>query len=80
MVKRAKLEEWEMFRAKIKKDSKDNQKLFHKVLKDMRGKRKANSRRITDRNEEVLIEPQDIVQRWKKYFMALLESSNGNGK
>lgn len=81
-VKEGKANEWEDFGAKMEEDSKQNQKLFYRVIKSMRNdEKKIKINTIKDDEGNVLMESEEIITRWKCYFEDVLSGRDiiGNG-
>lgn len=72
MIKEAKQKSWEEFGEKLEENSKENQKLFYKTLKNMRNKTETRAKSIKDRNGQLISDEKDIMDRWKEYFYELL--------
>lgn len=72
LVRESKQKSWMKFGEKLEHNSKENQKLFYKILKNLRNKESTDI--ITIRNEEgkILTEEKQIMTRWKEYFKKLL--------
>lgn len=70
----AKRKKWEEFGDKMETNSKDNQKLFFRVIKSMRGEKRVNSRAIKNEEGDILTEEVEIMNRWKEYFQKLLNT------
>lgn len=72
-VKEGKAREWENFGVKMEKDSTQNQKLFYRILKNMRDNvDKSKTNKIKDKQGNILIEEKDNIMRWKEHFMDVL--------
>lgn len=63
---------WKEFGDKLEKDSKGNQKLFYRVLKNLRKKDNTDAVTITNEHGDLLTEENQIMDRWKNYFEMLL--------
>ena len=72
MVKRAKQQSWEEFGERMETDRLGNQKLFYKVLKNLRKGKRYRNRFIKSEDGKVLDEEDDIMERWKRYFEDML--------
>uniref|UniRef100_A0A1Y1JWU5 Reverse transcriptase domain-containing protein n=1 Tax=Photinus pyralis TaxID=7054 RepID=A0A1Y1JWU5_PHOPY len=82
MVKQAKEQSWIKFGEKMETNSKENQKLFYKVLKNMRTGKQKQISSIMDKDGNILTEDDEIMDRWKEYFRDLLDhrSNEQNNK
>lgn len=76
LVKQSKQKTWEDFGNKLERDRKTNQKLFYRVLKNLRGDKKVNSLAITNEAGEILTKETEIMERWKQYFQSLLNEES----
>lgn len=74
LVKEAKEKSWEDFGTKLEKDSQGNQKLFYKVLKNLRSNKNPRTITIKNADGELLREEREIMGRWKEYFENLLNT------
>lgn len=72
LIKQSKQITWEDFGNKLERDGKSNQKLFYRVLKNLRGDKKIVSLAITNEAGEILTKETEIMERWKQYFQSLL--------
>ena len=72
-IKFVKNQKWEEFGIKIENDYKNNQKLFYRALKNMRGSKKKIINEIQNKEGEVLSETNEIIKRWGEYFQEMLE-------
>ncbi|XP_031358768.1 uncharacterized protein LOC116182371 [Photinus pyralis] len=72
MVLQSKQQTWEEFGRKIEADSKTNQKLFYKVLKNLRKDKHHTLKYVKAKDDSVLTEEKAIIERWKEYFEELL--------
>uniref|UniRef100_A0A1Y1M0F5 Reverse transcriptase domain-containing protein n=2 Tax=Photinus pyralis TaxID=7054 RepID=A0A1Y1M0F5_PHOPY len=72
MVLQSKQQTWEEFGRKIETDSKTNQKLFYKVLKNLRKDKHHTLKYVKAKDDSVLTEEKAIIERWKEYFEELL--------
>lgn len=78
-IKIAKAKEWEEFGTKMEKDSRTNQKLFYRVLKNMKNKgKKLGLRQIMDKEGKMITEDNKIMDRWKQYYQDILEGEEIN--
>lgn len=78
-VKEAKAKEWEDFGEKMENDSKSNQKLFYRVLKNMRSKGKTKViGNLKDREGRIITDIENILPRWREYFQEMLGSAEIN--
>ncbi|KAF2895520.1 hypothetical protein ILUMI_10658 [Ignelater luminosus] len=57
---------------KIEEDFEQDQKLFYRVLKNMRKESEFHSKQIKYKAAKVLQEERKIMERWREYFMILL--------
>lgn len=74
LVLAAKRKSWEEFGHKIEADYHSNQKLFYKVLKNLRsGNKNQTIKQIKSENGTILTTKEDTIKRWKEYFQSLLE-------
>lgn len=74
LVNSAKREAWEEFGEKMEKDSKNNQKLFYKVLKNLRNEKQNVNLGIKNNKGEILTDNNKIMERWREYFCSLLNT------
>lgn len=75
-VREAKQKTWKDFGEKLERDSKGNQKLFYKTLKNMRNKTEYDTVTVKSTDGTVLIEENQIMQRWQQYFEQLLNADS----
>lgn len=80
MVIDAKGKTWQDFGEKLEKNSRENQKLFYNVLKNLRKGKKPDSTLIKDNNGKVLSDPIEIMNRWRQYFQELLQTQGTNNE
>lgn len=80
LIKTAKNEQWEKFGEKMEQDSKTNQKLFYKALKNMRTEKHQDTYFIKNKNGAVITEEEEIIQRWKEYYQELLNAPKEDKK
>lgn len=80
LVKRAKQKSWEEFGEKMERDSKGNQKLFFKVLKNLRNGKQYRSKYMKAKDGRILKEDKDIIERWKEYFETILNRAQSNNR
>lgn len=78
LVMEAKRETWEEFGKKMEKDTKANQKLFYKILKNLRHGKQHEFRTIKTKDNRILTDEDDIMNRWKEYFTDLLNNNRQN--
>lgn len=74
MIVEAKKKSWEDYGHKLEEDSKGNQKLFYKILKELRQGKEKKDIYIKNTKGELLTEETEIIERWKQYFQDLLQS------
>lgn len=73
MVMEAKKKTWEEFGQKIEEDYHTNQKLFYKMLKNIRvGKQQQTIKHMKDKEGKILNGEKEIMERWEQYFKELL--------
>lgn len=72
MIASAKRRAWEEFGEKMERDSKGNQKLFFRVLKNLRRGKQGCMGRVRDRQGRIVNEEEEIMKRWREYFEELL--------
>jgi hypothetical protein len=72
MVREEKEASWIKFGEKMETNSKDNQKLFYKILKNTRNGKPRQSTTIKNKVGEIITEDEAIMERWKEYFQDLL--------
>ncbi|XP_066901303.1 uncharacterized protein [Halyomorpha halys] len=72
-VLEAKKKSWEDFGRKLEEKSKENQEVFYRVLKGMRGERPTSLKGIKDRNGDIIWRDELIMESWREYFQDLLE-------
>jgi hypothetical protein len=73
LVVEAKQEAWKVFGEKLEKDCNGNQKLFYRVLKNLRKNNKEELLTIKNEKGEIIMDEAEIMTRWKEYFIKLLE-------
>lgn len=79
IVAAAKEKSWIDFGNKMEEDSTGNQKLFYKVLKTLRtNKQPTQEIYIKNKNQEILTNKKDIMERWREYFKELLGHQKQN--
>lgn len=76
MITEAKKQTWVEFGEKMERDSKGNQKLFYKVMKNMRKTKNITNVNIKDEAGNILTEEERIMTRWKEYFRKLLNGED----
>ncbi|KAK4876570.1 hypothetical protein RN001_009076 [Aquatica leii] len=59
----------------MEEDSKRNQKLFYRVLKTLRKRKQQSLRQIKSKDNKILTDEKEIMERWKEYFQELLNTS-----
>lgn len=65
----------------MEEDSTGNQKLFYKVLKTLRtNKQTTQEIYIKNKNQEILTNGKDIMERWREYFKELLGHQRQNNE
>lgn len=72
IVKEEKEKSWKRFGEKLEENSKDNQKLFYKVLKNLRNKKTTRTSAIKNKEGNIITENEMVMQRWKEHFQELL--------
>lgn len=75
MIREAKEESWRRFGEKMERNSKENQKLFYKTLKNLRRKKGSQSTSIKGEDGQLLTEERQIMDRWRQHFEDLLKPS-----
>lgn len=80
LVKEAKTKNWEEFGKKMEKNSKENQKLFYKVLKNLRGTKEGEIKQIKTKDGKLLTCEDEIIDRWREHFEELLNPADGGKK
>lgn len=76
MIKKAKEDCWRKFGQKMERNSKENQKLFYKTLKNIREKKPAQKiATVKNKKGEIITGEKQIMERWKQHFEELLRSS-----
>lgn len=60
------------FGYKVEQDSKSNQKLFFRVLKNLRKGKNPRLEQIKDKQGHMFREQRDIMKSWREYFEELL--------
>lgn len=78
IVLESKQKTWKEFGDMLEKDSKSNQKLFYRVLKNFRNKKKVNFLTIKNKDGEIITNETKVMERWKEYFQQLLETRHEN--
>lgn len=54
-----------------------NRMLYHKTVKDVRGKKAGQTNRIRDKNGKLLIKGEEVIQIWIEYFEEEMASGGG---
>lgn len=72
LVAAAKEKSWIEFGNQMERDSKENQKLFYRVLKSFRKKRQESDIYIRDKKQKILTNEVEIMERWREYYQELL--------
>lgn len=80
MILQAKQLTWEEFGRKLEADSLVNQKLFYKVLKNLRKDKHCTLRQVRAKDGSIIIEENEIIERWKDYFRELLNPDEHDNK
>lgn len=75
MVNKAKQRSWEQFGEKMERDKYGNQKLFYKVLKNLRKDRHHKYPSIINKEGTTLTDMKEILARWREYFEDMLNTS-----
>jgi hypothetical protein len=80
LVIEAKKKSWEDFGRKMEKNKNENQKLFYRVLKNLKTAKQEQSiiNSIKTKEGEVLTEEHKIMERWKEHFKELLNPTKTN--
>lgn len=73
IVVKSKERSWKEFGDKLEGSSKGNQKLFYKILKNLRAGKLVKQIIISDANRGALSENNKIIQRWGECFQAELK-------
>ena len=73
LIKAEKGKSWEEFGNKMKENYSENQKLFYSTLKQLRQKKQVQLKNIKDKNGNIIIENEKIMERWREYFEDLTE-------
>lgn len=76
LVRESKQRTWTEFGEKLEQDCKGNQKLFYKVLKNLRAKKNTDITAIRNEQGDLITDEQQITERWKQYFEKLLNPWN----
>lgn len=71
-VKEEKQRSWEKFGQKLEEHSKDNQKLFYRAVKNLRGRKTVDMSTVKNVQGETLTNDADVMRRWREYFQELL--------
>lgn len=75
VVLAAKKKSWEEFGLRMESDYHTNNKLFYKMIKNLRlTNKKQNMKLIRNKEGVILTNENDIMERWKEYFQNLLNS------
>ncbi|MFA0954722.1 hypothetical protein ACDI60_27130, partial [Klebsiella pneumoniae] len=74
MVQEAKQEAWKEFGEFLEDSAQQNQKLFYKVIKNMRNEtgKDCPLKFIKDKSGKILTNQEETMERWKEYFAELL--------
>lgn len=75
LVLQSKQKSWAEFGEKLEKDSKSNQKLFYRVLKNLRNTNRTTALTIKNKKGDVLKKEEDIMDRWREHFQELLNEN-----
>jgi hypothetical protein len=80
LVIEAKKKSWEDFGRKMEKNKNENQKLFYRVLKNLKTEKQEQPiiNSIKTKEGEVLTEEHKIMERWKEHFEELLNPTKTN--
>jgi hypothetical protein len=80
LVIEAKKKSWEDFGRKMEKNKNENQKLFYRVLKNLKTAKQEQPiiNSIKTKEGEVLTEEHKIMERWKEHFEELLNPTKTN--
>lgn len=79
LVTEAKKEAWKEFGEKMEKNSKENQKLFYRVIKTIRNEEMPQpTHLIQNKKGEIISDRKQIIQRWKEHFQELLNGGAEN--
>lgn len=73
LIKEAREKSWEMFGEKLEKKSKENHKLFYRVLKTLRKGKLTRTTTIQNKQGTIITKEEDIMKRWKEYFQELMD-------
>lgn len=68
---------WEEFGKQMEINSKENQKMFYRAIKNFQKKPEYILQQIKTKNKEILVEGNQIINRWKEYFEELLNADKG---
>jgi hypothetical protein len=80
LVIEAKKKSWEDFGRKMEKNKNENQKLFYRVLKNLKTTKQEQPiiNSIKTKEGEVLTEEHKSMERWKEHFEELLNPTKTN--
>jgi uncharacterized protein YifE (UPF0438 family) len=70
-VIKAKQQAWEDFGTKMEEDYQGNQKLFYRVIRNMRKEREKPIKFIKDKSGNLLTTEREILERWGQYLQEL---------
>lgn len=74
LITTAQRKSWEKFGEKMESESKTNQKLFYKILKNCRREKDCDLQGMKGRTGGLITNDKDVMNRWKEYFTELLHS------
>ena len=66
---------WTEFGKRIEINAKENQKVFYKIIKNVRNNKKEEYAKLKDEKGQLLTTKEDIMERWRIYFENLLNEN-----
>ena len=72
LILRSKEEAWEEFGRKMETSAWENQKVFYRVLKNMKSNKKGEYSKLKDEKGQIITSGDEIMDRWRTYFEGLL--------
>lgn len=76
IIKEAKKKEDEELGGKLSRDFIENRKLYHRMVKKIRGGEKSQCARVRDVEGNLLVKQEEVETRWKEYFEELMNHSD----
>ncbi|XP_050514773.1 uncharacterized protein LOC126890015 isoform X1 [Diabrotica virgifera virgifera] len=78
MIKIEKEKTWIQFGQQMEYNSKENQKVFYRTMKNIRIDKPTRDTRIKNTDGTIIRDDQEIMERWKQHFQELLTSNEVN--